>query len=119
MNEYVKNDYNCTIVKCCASCANQNPISDKQRLCLSGEGNVSPHYLCPMWKMRESLKNAGKGDGRIKKKSYLMRVINTISDEQAAYERLPKNMRSQFPWTSITEIRSNFEKEQGTVYLNF
>lgn len=116
--DFTTNFYGCKIVKCCASCAFENQLTDQQRLCASGEGCVSPHYLCPNWQMRDSLQNAGKGGGKIKKKSYLMLVANTISEEQARYEQIPKHLRANFPWSSAAEIRRKYEKEQGTVYMD-
>ena len=82
--EFVKNSHGVRIKKCCASCLHhRSGTKDDYRLCNITQMEHSIDYLCANdWKMmwpgnppkqgRLNLDNAGKGGGRVKKKSYLI-----------------------------------------------
>lgn len=91
-----KNQFGINIVVCCASCQFKEYKNDKERLCkLSGE-STHPSEYCTTWKMAEHLQNAGKGDGRVKKKAWIDSVkVNGKSDQ----------------------ARRDFERKNGSIYL--
>lgn len=80
---YVKNRYNISIKKCCASCSHCQPESEKLRVCDAGEGIVSPKSLCAQWVMKPGLNNAGKGGGKIIKLHYIDFMIKKQEEENA------------------------------------
>lgn len=91
-----KNQFGINVVVCCASCRFKEYKNDKERLCkLSGE-STHPSEYCNSWKMAEHLNNAGKGDGRVKKKEWIDYVkVNGKSDQS----------------------RLDFERRNGSIYL--
>ena len=69
--EFKRNNYGILIVKCCASCVNAHSKGDDKRYCsLGGRAHNSDYYCGKHWVMKEGLKNAGKGGGKVKKKQY-------------------------------------------------
>lgn len=87
--EFVKNRYGIIVVKCCASCKHREAIAgDNVRRCRRGFGKHKNNYLCGSgWEMDDSLDNAGKGGGRVKKKSYFDFVNKYGFHHAEDYER--------------------------------
>lgn len=103
--EFTTNRFNIKIVKCCASCIhNRGADSEKARICDAGEGVVSLKSLCGQWDMKPYLDNAGMAGGQVKKKKYLYFLLN--------YEH------SEGVHKSIDDIRAEFAKKNGSIYLN-
>jgi len=107
LNNFITNDRGIVIKKCCASCIHMEPENEFRRKCKIGEGSVRPSGLCSDWAMRENLRNAGKGDGKIKKKRYLKYVHDYVHPTPPAEP------------VSINTIRREYEEEYGSIYLNF
>lgn len=74
-DEFTRNGYGVRIRKCCASCRHK-AIDSRLRLCMKGEGHVSPTSVCEMWECNPPLMSAGKGDGMIKDPMYLRYCID-------------------------------------------
>lgn len=68
----VNNDHGIPVNVCCASCAYKESDKGSVRICKKGRGCVKPSDSCGDWEMAEGLEKAGRGDGRVKKKGYLM-----------------------------------------------
>lgn len=104
--ETVKNKYGNDVVVCCASCRhNLGALSDRARACGNGQGAMKPSSFCKHWEMRPALDNAGKGDGKIKKKEYLDFFLEHPKTIEGV--RIP-----------IDFIREEYEKKNGTIYTN-
>ena len=97
---FYKNINGINIVKCCASCK-KCMISKNARVCIIGQGIVSPSYLCGSWALKEAYYYIGKGDGNIKKRDYLRFVIDNISSDKKK---------------PLALLREEFTSKQGTIY---
>ena len=75
--------------------------------------DVRPQDACECWAMSEQLKMAGMTQGGVKRKEYLMFLVAACEDEllaeQAGLTVTPK---------SIAEVRDEFEREHGSIYVN-
>lgn len=111
-----KNGHGISVAKCCASCKNKKS-NNRTRLCLLGAGTVSPRHYCQQWEMAEGLKNAGKGGGKVKKKTYLSYSLETFFHEGQRLQEAV-NMKQPFLRKSIMETREDFEKKFGSIYVN-
>lgn len=112
---FYKNKFGVSIKKCCASCKFKQ-MDVRVRFCTRGEGIVSPHSICEDWTMNPDLDNAGKGGGRIKKRSYLINCLDRLDeDNYLAIER----KRKKLPHKRLTlqHIRSDYEKKFGDIYF--
>lgn len=109
MNEinFTKNSNGIPVKMCCASCKYKQFDKGDKRVCTNGEGAVRPDSYCGDWEMREGLDKAGMGGGMIKKKSYLMYVLNYPQPEIPFYH------------VPLQQIREEYEKKLGTIYQNF
>lgn len=89
VKEFVKNKYGINIVKCCASCRKHESDGDeKKRICKVTRDKHPLDYLCSgCWEMDPRLDNAGKGGGRVKKKSYIEYILKEGIHHSADYER--------------------------------
>lgn len=101
--EFTRNAFGTLIKKCCASCEHKK-FDGLLRVCAQGEGHVRPESVCSEWKMSGLYEKAGIGGGRVKKKHYLMHVLN--------YPQ-PEDLRQH---VTLTAIRNEYEKIFGTVY---
>ena len=101
-NKFFPNRHGIRIVKCCSSCEYKHFDKGNQRICVHIGCLVRKNGLCKDWKMSEYYDNAGIGDGRVKKKSYLDFV----------------GKQRQEGKTNIAEIRAEYEKENGSIYLS-
>jgi hypothetical protein len=93
MDEYVINSYGIAIKKCCASCKHKLFYSDDFRACEFGATKLKPTNVCKRWEQLPKLSNAGKGDGRIRKKRWLMHLLEsddslTLQEKIKAYENV-------------------------------
>ena len=77
LKEFHVNQHGISIVKCCASCKHHEfGGTDSKRACLKRGGKHAPDYLCGSdWEMIDKLDNAGRGGGRVKKKSYIEHTL--------------------------------------------
>lgn len=106
------NNYNFKVKMCCASCAfKEFTRTNAMRMCTRNNIEVPRCYVCDKWKMSKGLMMAGNPEGRVKKYEYLMQVLFVRQKEQEAGidETLAK---------SIEEIRSDYEKNHGSIFIN-
>ena len=112
--EFKANGYGIAIPKRCATCAHkgQTRLMTK-RQCLAHEKEVKPKGVCSLWKMSDQMKAAGRGGGRIKRIEYLKYLASVRETESIALQNgltiKPK---------PIAEIRSEFEQEHGSIFIN-
>ena len=114
MKEYTVNGYGVVIRKCCASCLHkgQTRLMTK-RHCSEHDKDVSPTGLCSLWTMSDQMKAAGLGGGKIKRREYLKYLTQVRGEEDLAKQNgltiMPK---------SVDAIRSEFEQEHGSIFIN-
>ena len=87
MEKTVKNRYGIEIKKCCASCQSKQYKNEQLRNCKLGENGVKPTYYCDCWKMQESLDNAGKGGGKIRKQSWFRFLAESLTGDISLVEK--------------------------------
>ena len=67
--------------------------------------------------MKDMYENVGKGDGKIKRLSYLKYSLERLSDDDlAAFIAAEKKIA--FNRVSLSEIRSEYIKKYGSIYEN-
>lgn len=103
--EFTRNALGVLIKKCCASCKHKK-FDKIMRICDKDKGKVSPGYICADWEMNKTCEKAGIGGGKVKKKSYLMYVIN--------YEQ-PSDLRNH---VSLGGMRKEYEDKYDTIYTD-
>ena len=97
----VLNQYGAAIRKCCASCTHKKYTSNEDfRDCEFGEKRIPPTYVCPRWQMNVMYEKVGKGDGRIKKGSYLRFVLKAIMDDHM----------------KLFDAREEYQRQFGDIY---
>jgi len=119
--ETTKNQYDVTIVKCCASCKhNKDVVNDYARMCEIGMGVVKTSFVCKNWKMKSGLNNAGRGDGKIHRHAYNMFMLDAFNEKNARISDLPQEARlmAKENWPSPEEFAKEWEAEHGTRYIN-
>ena len=113
--EFTRNVHGITVKKCCASCKLRKIMSDRGRVCSLNGKKVKAKHSCEQWEMSQRLQNAGMSGGRIKSWRYL-----TYYRERWIVQReeLTAGRISAAAMLSVEEIRQEFEKEQGSIYIN-
>lgn len=108
------NAFEVDVTKCCASCAfKELTRAVTQRRCGKHLIDVRSWEVCKCWTMSEQLKMAGRAQGRVKRKEYLMYLVAEREDESLA-EQTGLKVRPK----SIAEIRAEFEREHGSIYMD-
>ena len=108
------NAFGVAINKCCASCAFKDLTRALSlRRCAKHGIDVVPINVCRCWTMSEQLKMAGRVVGKVKRKEYLMFLVAIREDESLAEQTGLKVTPK-----SNAEIRAEFEKEHGSIYMN-
>ena len=111
--EFVRNAFGCCIRKCCASCKNRKLLRTvSQRMCTKHEMEVRSDYVCSLWAMSQQMKAAGCSRGKVKRKEYLLYVFTTRRREMKAEQRGETVVEK-----SIAELRSEFEEQYGSIYV--
>ena len=108
-----RNIYGILINRCCASCR----FKDLTRLmtsryCTQHHKGVKPKGCCKQWEISDQLEAAGSAGGKVKRKDYLRYVLQVRADESLADQ-----MGIHAPHKSIDQIRSEFEKNHGSIYF--
>lgn len=70
--ELVKNENHIKVAKCCVSCL-YKVLDNGVRMCSITKKKVHHHYVCNRWVMNENLRVAGRGDGKVKPRSYYVK----------------------------------------------
>ena len=110
----MRNSHGIEVKECCASCR----FKDLTRLmtarfCTQHHKSVKPKGCCKQWAISEQLEAAGRGGGQVKRKAYLRYVIAVREEEALAEQRGLKLVRK-----SIDQIRQEFEKNHGSIFLS-
>jgi len=101
-SKYYINKHGIRIVKCCASCQHKD-LHAGNRICLMSHTPIKGTYVCKEWNLASHLNNAGRGDGKVKKREYLQ----FIAANRDPTERL----------SNLAVNKAEFEKEHGSIYL--
>ena len=108
------NAFGVVINKCCASCAFKDLTrAVSQRRCKKTGKSVNPCGYCKQWAMSRQLQMAGRSQGKVKRKEYLMHLVAVREEELQAEQRGLKIKPK-----SIAEIRAEFERKNGSIYLD-
>ena len=108
-----RNCHGIEIKVCCASCR----FKDLTRLmtsryCTQRNKSVKPKSRCKQWAISEKLEAAGSAGGKVKRKEYLRYVLEVRSDESLA-----DKLGIPTPQKTIDQIRQEFEKNNGSIYI--
>lgn len=106
--EFVTNNNGIRFKVCCASCENRVlEVTGSRR------GLMKPKHKtdnqCTAYQFRTSLMDAGKEKGRIKKPDYFRFLLEWRDREKASNGKVPP--------AGLTQIRSEYEKMYGSIYL--
>lgn len=113
MTRQTRNAFDVLINKCCASCAYKDLTrAVSARRCTKHGREVQAADLCGHWVMSEQLELAGRSQGSVKRREYLMSLVAEREDERLA-EQLGLKIRPK----SIAQIRAEFEREHGSIYM--
>ena len=113
--EFTRNAHGVLIVKCCASCQHCgiDGIREQIRICKNGHGEHANDYLCNDWTIRKKIDEVElKGDGRIKKPSYLMWLKEQVSKLNN------ENMDDRTRTMIINNLPKRYEEILGTRYMD-
>ena len=110
----VRNAHGCKIKKCCASCQHKCIESDGTRVCASMMLKIQQKFKCKKWQMSDGLKNAGKCDGKVKRKEYLIYVQEIRSAES---DDIQNGIITEQERKTLEEIRKMFTEKFGSIYV--
>ena len=112
---YSENGNGMKVKMCCASCANKALTGKlRYRKCLKHQCKTKAHNVCCDWKMNKPSQQAGTpGDGRVKRREYLMFLLEVREAERRA-EKQGQAVQEK----SIEEIRAEFELTNGSIYID-
>ena len=112
---FVKNGHGIKIKKCCASCKQRKIDDELGRFCNLHKCTVASNDVCKRWELSKKLNNAGNGIGKVKCMSYMnffrAKWVQQL-DALEAGEINPRKMKC------IGEIRREYEREFGEIYVN-
>ena len=109
----MRNSYGIEIKKCCASCRYKDLTRlMTSRYCTQHQKAVAPQGCCKKWALSEQMEAAGSGLGKVKRKAYLRYVLQERADESLADQ-----MGFRTPHKTIGQIRQEFEKNQGSIFV--
>ena len=108
-----RNSHGILINRCCASCR----FKDLTRLmtarfCTQHHKSVKPKGCCKQWEISDQLEAAGSAGGKVKRKAYLRYVLQVRADESLADQ-----MGIRTPHKTIDQIRQEFEKNHGSIFV--
>ena len=114
-NQFATNRCGIKVRKCCASCIHKCLSSTSARTCaLHGKKEeVDQLHVCDHWQMEPSLDNAGDGQGKVKKKDFLMFVILRRRTEDQSIEL---GIISEDERLSIEDLREEYISKNGNIY---
>ena len=109
-----KNVFGIYVKKCCASCTHKDLMRlVTSRWCSKHEKNVKACDYCIKWRMSRQLRMAGFARGKVKCIEYLKYLADVREEESLAQQ----NGLTIEP-KSIEQIREEFTKEYGSIYIN-
>ena len=98
------------VKKCCASCHYKMIEKNGSRVCRLTQILVKQQFGCSKWDMAEGLKNMGRSQSMIKRREYLMFVLEIRMQERKAMDdgaMLPEDA------ATFDTLRKRFEAETG------
>ena len=108
-----RNSHGIEIEMCCASCRYKDLTRlMTARFCTEHQKRVKPRECCYEWALSDQLEAAGSAGGKVKCKAYLKFVIAVREEEVLAEQRGLKFVRK-----SIDQIRQEFEKNNGSIFV--
>ena len=112
-HQVIRNLHGVEIKKCCASCR----FKDLTRLmtarfCTEHHKSVKPKGCCKQWAISEQMEAAGSGRGKVKCRAYLRYVLEVRADESLADQ-----LGIRAPHKTIDQIREEFEKNHGSIFV--
>lgn len=81
------------IKKCCASCRHKMIDEEGGRVCLLMQLMVKQQFKCHKWHMAKALCKAGRSQGMIKRREYLMYVLEV---RMQGCDETPDSLRKRF-----------------------
>ena len=109
----MRNSYGIEVKKCCASCRYKDLTRlMTSRYCTQHQKAVAPQGCCKQWALSEQMEAVGSGLGKVKRKAYLKYVIAVREEESLAAQRGLKIVCK-----SLDQIRQEFEKNQGSIFV--
>ncbi len=110
----VRNAHGAKVKRCCASCQHKCVDGEGKRICAQMMLKVQQKFKCKQWQMSDGLKNAGKSEGKIKRKEYLAFLLEVRRDESDDIQRgiITKQERK-----TLKEIRQLFTEKYGNIYV--
>lgn len=109
-----KNAFDVVVNKCCASCAFKDLTrAVTLRRCMKHGKGVRADEVCADWTISEQLQMAGRSQGRVKRKEYLMYLVAVREEESSAAQMGLKTKAK-----SIEQIRAEFEAQHGSIYMD-
>ena len=109
----MRNQHGVEIKECCASCKHKDLTRLlSARFCSLHQKKVKPRECCKQWEMSEQMQAAGLSGGKVKQKAYLKYVMEVREDESLADQ-----LGIRTPHKTIDQIRQEFEKNHGSIYI--
>ena len=109
----MRNSYGIEIKKCCASCRYKDLTRlMTARFCTQHNKSVKPKSCCKQWAVSEQLEAAGSGRGKVKRRAYLRYLLEVRADESLADQ-----LGIRTPHKTIDQIRQEFEKNNGSIFV--
>lgn len=110
----MRNSHGIEVKECCASCRYKDLTRlMTARFCIEHHKGVKPRDCCEQWAISEQMEAAGRGGGQVKRRAYLRYLIEVRADESLADQ-----LGIRAPHKTIDQIREEFEKNQGSIYLS-
>ena len=106
--EFITNNNGIRFLICCASCENRVLEVTGSR-CGLARAKPKRGKQCTAYRFRQSLMDAAKEKGRIKKPDYFRFLLEWRDREKATNGKVPP--------AGLTQIRSEYEKMYGSIYL--
>lgn len=121
---HTRNKHGIRMARCCMSCAFKEETEQKRiRVCFLDKLPHRRCHMCHDWQMSRTMEGAGTSGGRIKRREYLMFALAIRCEEQESLTPNPSpkgegDFMSE-KCKSVEEIRAEFEKEYGSIYVDF
>ena len=108
-----RNSHGIEIEMCCASCRYKDLTRlMTARFCTEHQKRVKPRECCYEWALSDQLEAAGSAGGKVKRKAYLKFVLEVREEESLADQR-----GLHIVHKTIDQIRQEFEKNHGSIYI--
>ena len=111
---YTHNEQGVLVKRCCASCTHKDLTSMRsKRRCKIRDCDVKSCNVCSLWQMSKQVRVAGQGMGMIKRKEYLMYLM-----EQRMEEQRQRDDGIKVRERKVETIRKIFEKDsKSSIYI--